>query len=333
MKRVTIYDVAKEANVSLATVSRVINSVDVVRKDTRERVEAAIKRLGYKPNAIAQGLALSKTTTIGLVVPEASFTFTGNVINGLLDVARIYKYNIMLNTTTEGISEISDIIESIIKSRVDGVVIYNDKMDYSMLKELTNYDIPIVIINNKVSDEKLSSVYIDIARAVYEKVDEYIKTGRKKIGIIQDRKNNFACQLMIDGAKKAYEENGLSFDGFIQIPGTYRTSYDFLSDHLKEERYDLLLAYRDSQAFAAVNAAEENGLSVPNDLEIICIIDTKYNSMVRPRISSFSIPSYDLGAVAMRVLTKMLKNDDAYEHEIELNYLYTERESTKPAKK
>ena len=174
MKRVTIYDVAKEANVSLATVSRVINSVDVVRKDTRERVEAAIKRLGYKPNAIAQGLALSKTTTIGLVVPEASFTFTGNVINGLLDVARIYKYNIMLNTTTEGISEISDIIESIIKSRVDGVVIYNDKMDYSMLKELTNYDIPIVIINNKVSDEKLSSVYIDIARAVYEKVDEYI---------------------------------------------------------------------------------------------------------------------------------------------------------------
>src|SRR5690554_4887159 len=142
MKRVTIYDVAKEANVSLATVSRVINNVDVVRKDTRERVEAAIKRLGYKPNAIAQGLALSKTTTIALVVPEASFTYTGNVINGLLDVARIYKYNIMLHTTTEGISEISDIIETIIKSRVDGVVIYNDKMDYKVLKELTQYEIP-----------------------------------------------------------------------------------------------------------------------------------------------------------------------------------------------
>ncbi len=329
MKRVTIYDVAKEANVSLATVSRVINNVDVVRKDTRERVEAAIKRLGYKPNAIAQGLTLSKTTTIALVVPEASFTYTGNVINGLLDVARIYKYNIMLHTTTEGISEISDIIETIIKSRVDGVVIYNDKMDYKVLKELTQYEIPIVIINNRISDERLSSVYVDIERAVYEKVDEYLKNGQKNIGIIQDRKNNYSCQLMIDGATKAFKENDLVFDGFIQIPGTYRTSYDFLSDHLKETKYDLLLAYRDSQAFAAVNAAEENGIKIPNDMEIICVIDTKYNSMVRPRISSFSIPSYDLGAVAMRVLTKMLKNDDSYEREIELNYLYTERESTK----
>ncbi len=329
MKRVTIYDVAKEANVSLATVSRVINNVDVVRKDTRERVDAAIKRLGYKPNAIAQGLALSKTTTIALVVPEASFTYTGNIINGLLDVARIYKYNIMLHTTTEGISEISEIIETIIKSRVDGVVIYNDKMDHEVLKELTNYDIPIVIINNRISDAQLSSVFVNIENAVYEKVNDYIKAGNKKIGIIQDRKNTYSCQLMISGAQRAFEDNGLTFDGFIKIPGIYRTSYDFLKEYLKDNRYDLLLAYRDSQAFAAVNAAIENNINVPEELEIICVIDTKYNSMVRPRISSFSIPSYDLGAVAMRVLTKMLKNDDGYEKEIELNYLYTKRDSTK----
>lgn len=332
MKRVTIYDVAREANVSLATVSRVINNVDVVRKDTRERVEAAIKRLGYKPNAIAQGLALSKTTTIALVVPEASFSYTGNIINGLLDVARIYKYNIMLHTTTEGISEISEIIESIIKSRVDGVVIYNDKFDHDVLKELFNYEVPIVIINNKISDQKLSSVFVDIETAVYEKVNEYLEAGKNKIGIIQDRKNNHAVQLMLNGAQKAYKEHGLEYDDFIKIPGIYRTSYDFLKEHLATEKYDLLLAYRDSQAFASINAANENGIKVPEDMDVICIIDTKYNSMFRPRISSFSIPSYDLGAVAMRVITKMLKNDDGYEKEIELNYLYTERESTKKLK-
>jgi LacI family transcriptional regulator len=128
MKRVTIYDVAKEAKVSLATVSRVINGLEIVRDDTRIRVNEAIDRLGYKPNAIAQGLALQKTTTIALVVPEASFSYTGQIINGILDVAKIYKYNIMLHTTSEGIVSISDVIENIIKSRVDGVVIYNDKM-------------------------------------------------------------------------------------------------------------------------------------------------------------------------------------------------------------
>ena len=111
MKRVTIYDAAKEAKVSLATVSRVINGLEIVREDTRTRVNEAIDRLGYKPNAIAQGLALQKTTTIALVVPEASFSYTGQIINGLLDVSKIYKYNIMLHTTSEGIVEIGDVIE------------------------------------------------------------------------------------------------------------------------------------------------------------------------------------------------------------------------------
>ena len=104
MKRVTIYDVAKEAGVSLATVSRVINGSNVVKAPTKERVEAAVEKLGYKPNAIAQGLALQKSTSIGLVVPEASFTYTGQVINGLIDVAKIYNYNIMLHTITAGIT-------------------------------------------------------------------------------------------------------------------------------------------------------------------------------------------------------------------------------------
>ena len=85
MKRVTIYDVAKEAGVSLATVSRVINRSDVVKAPTKDKVEAAIERLGYKPNAIAQGLALSKTTTIGLVIPEASYTYIGQIIKGIID--------------------------------------------------------------------------------------------------------------------------------------------------------------------------------------------------------------------------------------------------------
>lgn len=164
MKRVTIYDVAKEANVSLATVSRVINGLDIVREDTKERVQAAIIKLGYKPNAIAQGLALQKTTTLALVVPETSFVYTGQIINGLLDVAKIYKYNIMLHTTTEGILEINEIIENIIKSRVDGVIIYNDKLLYDELQELTKYQFPIVLIGNKMSDENVACVYVDIEK-------------------------------------------------------------------------------------------------------------------------------------------------------------------------
>lgn len=150
MKRVTIYDVAKEAGVSLATVSRVINGSNVVKGGTRERVQAAVDKLGYKPNAIAQGLALQKSTTIGLVVPEASFAYTGQIINGLIDVAKIYNYNIMLHTITAGITDISSVVEDIIKSHVDGVVIYNDKLKIEEVNELSKYNIPIVMIGNKI---------------------------------------------------------------------------------------------------------------------------------------------------------------------------------------
>ncbi|QIK57379.1 LacI family transcriptional regulator [Erysipelothrix sp. HDW6A] len=330
MKRVTIYDVAKEAGVSLATVSRVINGLEIVREETRVKVETAIDKLGYKPNAIAQGLALQKTTTIALLVPEASFAYTGQIINGLIDVAKIYKYNIMLHTMTEGIVDIKDVIDDVIKSRVDGVIIYNDKLMEDELAELSKYHFPIVIIGNKMSDTQISSVYVDIEKAVYElTLSKLHEDKTRSIGVIQDRKNDFTTKQMINGVRRAYEEMGIDKDGYIEIPSEYRRSYDYFLDHIKEIPYDFMIANRDSQAISAMNAAHEVGLEIPKDLELVCLIDSKYNSMVRPRLSSFAIPAYDLGAVSMRVLTKMLNEDEVDDKEIELSYLYTPRQSTR----
>ena len=329
MKRVTIYDVANEAGVSLATVSRVINGSDVVKAPTRERVQAAIEKLGYKPNAIAQGLALQKTTTIALVIPEASFTYTGQIINGLIDVAKIYNYNIMLHTITEGISDVKDIIEDIIKSNVDGVVLYNDKLMMPEMEELSKYNIPIVVIGNHILSDNICSVYVDFEKAIYELTLKYLEEGKTSIAIIEDRKNRYISEQMKKGAEAAFKKKGLKFDGYLKIPADTRTSYLFLSDWLKEHKYDLMIGNRDSQAMAILNTARENNISVPDDMEVVCVIDTKYNSMVRPQISSFSIPSYDLGAVSMRVMTKLLQNDTDFDKHIELSYLFTPRQSTK----
>lgn len=329
MKRVTIYDVAKDAGVSLATVSRVINGSDVVKGPTRDKVEAAIEKLGYKPNAIAQGLALQKTTTIGLVIPEASFTYTGQIINGVIAVAGMYNYNIMLHTITEGVTDISDIIETIIKSRVDGVVIYNDKLLKNEMDTLSKYNIPIVIIGNKISGKSICSVYVDIEKAVYELSVKYLESGKRNIAIIEDRKNNYAMDQMVKGVTRACKEKGIEFNNYLVIPDNYRTSYEYLKDYFKDHKHDLIIANRDSQAMAVSNAAKENGISIPEEMEVVCVIDTKYNSMVRPQISSFAIPSYDLGMVSMRVMTKMLHNDESDESEIELSYLFTPRQSTK----
>jgi len=329
MKRVTIYDVANEANVSLATVSRVINGLEIVREDTRIRVNQAIEKLGYKPNAIAQGLALQKTTSIALLLPEASFSYTGQIINGLLDVAKIYKYNITLHTTSEAIMQIGDIIENIIKSRVDGVIIYNDKLMVDELSALTKYQFPIVLVGNQMSSENIASVYVNLQKAMYELVSSYLEQGKTDIAIVQDRKNKYMVEQLILGASQAFEKKGLVFTNFIEIPREYRSSYTYLKDYFKTHKHQLVIAHRDSQAMAVINAAAENEIKIPSEMEVVCVIDTKYNSMVRPQISSFAIPSYDLGAVAMRVMTKMLNQSPVDEKEIELSYLFTPRQSTK----
>ncbi|MFV0255830.1 MAG: LacI family DNA-binding transcriptional regulator [Erysipelotrichaceae bacterium] len=329
-KKITIYEVAKAAGVSLATVSRVINQSDLVKEKTANKVKEAISKLGYRPNAIAQGLALQKSTTIAFIVPDTSFTYTGKVINGLLDVARLYKYNVVLHTISEGINEMSSVIENIIVSRVDGVIIYNDKLTHDELEVLNDYQVPIVIIGNRMSGDDLASVFVDVKKACDELVSNYLAKGKDKIAILQDRKHHRSIVKLQEGASAAFERKGKSFNNYIEISSEYRTSYSFLSNYFKEHKdLELLICYRDSHALAAINAAKENNIKVPEQLEVVCIIDTKYNTMVRPQISSFTIPSYDLGAVAMRVMTKILNNDNNFDKEIELSYLYTARQSTK----
>lgn len=328
MKKITIYDVAKKSGVSLATVSRVINGSESVKEDTKQKVEEAIAILGYRPNSIAQGLASQKTTTIGLIIPEASFTYTGQVLNGILDVAKIYNYNIILHTITDGISTVEEIIDMVIKSRVDGVIIYSDKIESEDMEALNKYSIPVVTIGNRMSSDQVCSVYVDIEKAIFELSSKYLIDGIDDIAILEDRKNTFTTKQMIDGATKAFENNGKKFTQFIQIPREYRSSYKFMKEYLKDHKHGLLIANRDSQAMAIINAAAENNIRIPEDMQVVCIIDTKYIAMSRPAITSFSIPSYDLGAVSMRLMTKMLKGEVQDDKSKCLSYLYTPRQTT-----
>ena len=330
MKRVTIYEVAKEANVSLATVSRVMNGSDVVKQATKEKVESAIAKLGYRPNAIAQGLALQRTTTIGLIFPEASLQYTGQLINGLCDVAKIYNYNISFHTISDGIANIQEIIDGVIKSRVDGVIIFSNKNLDDSTKLLNEYQIPLVVVGNRLKDDTICSVYIDYEKAVEEIVSEYLDKGIKDITIVEDRRNNNITSEMLEGAKQAFKKHKLSFNNYLEYSNDERSTYKYLRSYFKTHRETkLMIVSRDSQAFAVLNAARENDINIPEDMELICMNDTKYDSMIRPKVSGFVVPVYDLGAVAMRAVTKMLKGEEIEDKQKVLGYLFRERETTK----
>ncbi len=332
MKRITIYDVAKEADVSLATVSRVINDSNVVREDTRQRVQEVIEKLGYKPNAVAQGLALSKTTTVSIVMSEKLLAYNAKVLNGLMDVANIYHYNVMFHTTSKGISKMQDVIESIIKSRVDGVILFNDNFTEEEMVVLNEYKIPTVIVGSRFDGKRhdhVGNVYIDFEKLAYELVKDCFERGIDDIALVEDKLNLSMMKQIKAGIMRAYEEAGKTFDQVLSYNDTYHTSYEFFSDYFSNHKPPkFTIALRDSQGIAMLNAAKEHDLRVPEDFEILTILDSKYLPMMRPSLSAYNIPEYDMGALAMRMLTKMLVNNEEVERNITLQFSKIDRDST-----
>ncbi len=334
MKRITIYDVAKEADVSLATVSRVINDSNVVREDTRIRVQEAIEKLGYKPNAIAQGLALSKTTTISIVMSEKLFSYNAKILNGLMDVAKIYNYNIMFHTTSKGISKMQDVIESIIKSRVDGVILFNDNFSEEEMEVLNDYQIPMVVVGSKVQDTafgNVGNVYIDFEELAYELCTKYFKRGIDDISLVEDKLNLSMMEQLRAGIERAFRDHGKEFTKYISYDDAYKSSYYFLTDYFKSHKPSkLVITFRDSQAIAMLNVSNESGYKIPEDSELICILNDKHLTMMRPNISTYNLPEYDLGAVSMRLLTKMLVDDESVKNnnKIKMSYSFIGRNTT-----
>lgn len=229
-----------------------------------------------------------------------------------------------------------DVIESIIKSRVDGVILFNDNFSEEELEVLHLYQIPMVVVGSKIEDHKVGNVgnvYVDFERLAYELVNSYFERGITDISLVEDKLNLSMMSQLRRGVERAYEQRGMEFKKYISYDDTYRSSYDFLSEYFQNHKpSELVITFRDSQAIAFINACNEANYLIPQDTQVISILDDKYLRMVRPTISSFNFPDYDMGAIAMRLLTKVLVNDDEVKDnkDIEIGFTFIQRQTTKP---
>ena len=168
MSNATIYDVAGAAGVSLATVSRVLNSPEKVKEETRTRVLKVIKELGYRPNVIARGLASRKTTTVGVVISDITRASVAQMLGGISDIAAKYNYSIKLFTIHED-TDILDTLQNIVAEQVDGILYLNDELndrDVELIKRMFNdSNIPFVFANVVTSDPIVPTVSIDYVKA------------------------------------------------------------------------------------------------------------------------------------------------------------------------
>lgn len=310
---VTIYDVAREAGVSMATVSRVVNNNPNVKPQTRKKVFEAIERLGYRPNAVARGLASKKTTTVGVVIPDISNSIFSEVARGIEDIANMYHYNIILCNADKKKDKEIRVINTLLEKQVDGLLFMGGAITEEHIQAFKTSSVPVVLCATGDEQHTIPSVDIDHEKAAYDAVQVLLQNGHRKIamisGTLQDPTNGYA---RYQGYKKALEDAGIPVrEDYVRI-GNYRyeSGLEVTKYFLElDERPTAIFAATDEMAIGAIHALQDSGLKVPDDISVISVDNIRMASMVRPQLTTVAQPMYDIGAVAMRLLTKLMNKE------------------------
>ncbi|TVZ86176.1 LacI family transcriptional regulator [Aeribacillus composti] len=333
MNNVTIYDVAREANVSMATVSRVVNGNPNVKPTTRKKVLEAIERLGYRPNAVARGLASKKTTTVGVVIPDVSSTFYSELARGIEDIATMYKYNIILSNSDQNKEKELHLLNTLLGKQVDGIVFMSGNITEEHVEEFKRSPVPIVLASTFDENNELPSVNINYEQAAYDAVKFLIDKGHKHIAYVSGPMEEPVNKVKkLKGYIRALEEAGLQYDEQFVVEGdySYESGIEAFDKVLElSPKPTAIFVGTDEMALGVIHAAQDKGYEIPKDFDVVGFDNTRLATMVRPRLTTVVQPSYDIGAVAMRLLTKLMNKEEVDNHIVELPHRIEIRQSTK----
>lgn len=329
---VTIYDVAREASVSMATVSRVVNKNPNVKPSTRKKVLDTIERLGYRPNVIARGLASKKTTTIGAIIPDISDIFFAELARGIEDIAMMYDYNIILSNSDENKEKEIQLINTMLEKQVDGIIFMGGNITEEHVNQFSTANVPVVLAATHDASGKIPSVNIDYEEAAYEATKLLINKGHKTPAFISGNEDIKLNAFKFVGYKRALKEAGIEIKEDYIIKNSY--SYDAGVSGAKkllklDEKPTAIFVASDEMALGVIHGIQDEGFSVPEDIAVVGFNNTRLASMVRPTLSTIVQPTYDIGAVAMRLLTKYINKEEVSEANVVLPYRIIERNSTK----
>lgn len=328
---ITIYDVAREANVSMATVSRVVNGNPNVKPTTRKKVLETIERLGYRPNAVARGLASKKTTTVGAIIPDISSTFFSELTRGIEDIATMYKYNIILSNSDQNKEKELHLIDTMLEKQVDGIVFMGGEITEEHIQQFKTSRVPVVLAATHDETNELPSVNIDYETAAYEATKHLIETTKSQPAFITGGEHIQSNGLKYEGYIRALQDASIEIDEqlIVENESTYHGGISGVEQLLKVENVPKsIFVTTDEMAIGVIHGIQDRGLHVPNDIEVFGFNNTRIALMVRPTLTTIVQPMYDIGAVAMRLLTKYMNKEEVDENTVILPHRIIERDST-----
>jgi LacI family transcriptional regulator, galactose operon repressor len=304
-KAASIYDVAREARVSVFTVSAVVNHKSHVGKKLRDRVEAAIRKLNYRPNLLARGLAKQKTHTIGMIVPDIANPFFPLVVRGAEDAVQKRGYNLLLCNSDDSQQKEENALELLLSKRVDGILMTKAICDFNPpLRQLVQeMNVPIVLLMRTFPQISKDAVISNDYQGAYEAVCHLVRAGRKQIGLIGGPRKVSNGRARWEGFRDALKANGLSYDPDLVIDGDYRMESGYRAGNLVlSHRPDGVYVANFLMTVGLLKAAEEMGLRCPEDFGLVSFDDYPWLSIFHPKLTTVELPKYQLGQQAADLL-------------------------------
>lgn len=327
--RVTIKDVAKEANVAPSTVSRVISNSHKISEETKAKVNKAIKKLNYTPNVMARGLVSNKTRILGVVLPnEAADLFSNpffvEAMKGMSIGAEENGYYIMYAFSKNEEDELKGVKEFTSSNLLDGICLLTARENDKCINYLKEINFPFVVVGRPDDDKNILWVDNDNFKAMYDLVNKLIKEGHNKIGFIGAKKDWKVSKYRLNGYKDALRKNKISFNKDIAMEGidfTEECGYDAMKEILKNKSLDVVVTTEDLLAIGANKFLLENKIK---NIKVIGFNNTPMTKYQNPPISSIDINATELGYEATNLLISTLngkiKNKTNY-HIVETKFI------------
>jgi LacI family transcriptional regulator len=319
--RLTISDIAKLANVSISTVSIVLNNKTGVSEKTRKRVLEVIEKFNYNPSQIAQSLALKETKSIGLIIKEIDNPHFAKVMKGVYDTASEFGYSVLLGSSELQNEKEAEIINTMLSKRVDGLIIspiQNDEVNFISLANLLNNNISFVILG-MVDNRSVNSVDIDNTKAAFEAVSYLISLGHRNIAYFGGPPHSGHAQKRLLGYQRALMENGISFSTqhFYSvgpnIEDSYKIAYELFLN--KSDLPTAVFCYNDLSAIGVISALENLNFQVPDDVSVFGFDNIDYGKYLKIPLSTIDMPAYRIGEESVKLLLNVIKSNGELKNE------------------
>jgi len=331
-----IKDVAKKAGVSTATVSRVLGNFTGVRDKTRKKVFKATSELNYEINAVARSLRQKKTNSIGIIVGNVLSQFYSVIAKSVEDTANKFGYNTILCNGDENPEKELNYLKVLKSNRVDGIILTPTGKNSEYVQHLINSRTKVVLLDRLIEGVDCDAVLVDNANGAYQAVKHLIDQGYKKIGIVNGYLDRTTGAERLKGYLHALEEAGIAKDdSLIKIGDFKKESGKKLTQELLEQPYrpDAIFTTNIDMSMGALITIKEMGLTIPDDIGIVCFDDSDWALILEPSITVIRQPVYQLGSIAAELLIKEIEDEEKnLYHKPTVVTLNTEliiRESTK----